>query len=118
MTHCRLTNNSHIELPCNQVTGPEGEAVAALMSGAARQWWKSLVASPHTFRKPTFYLGFEGWNVTNLLPDGAHDRTMGNVKLLPNGASGFKEPGDKLCFALEVRYRVRFSVKLSALPLR
>lgn len=101
---CRLVNNSHIELSCNEVKGPEGKAVAALMSGAARNWWNSLVASPHSFQKPTFYLGFEGWNVTNFLPDGAHDRTFGNVKLLPNGASGFVEPGDRMCFGVEVRW--------------
>jgi hypothetical protein len=58
---------------------------------------------PHSFQKPTFYLGFEGWNVTNMMPDAAYDRTPGRVRLLPNGATGFQQEGDYMCFATEVR---------------
>jgi hypothetical protein len=57
---------------------------------------------PHSFQKPTFFLGFEGWNVTNVMPDAAYDRTPGRVRLLPNGATGFTQEGDYMCFATEV----------------
>ncbi|WIA16297.1 hypothetical protein OEZ85_012998 [Tetradesmus obliquus] len=108
----RLPGDSHIELPCNEVTGAQGEALADLMAGAARRWWADLVAEPHSFQKPTFFLGFEGWNVTNVLPDAAHDRTQDRVRLLPNGATGFSEVGDYMCFGTEVVAAGRYEVVL------
>lgn len=84
------------------MTGDEAKQLAALMSAAARKWWTDLVAEPHSFQKPTFYLGFEGWTVTNMLPDGAYDRTLERVRLLPNGATGFQQAGDRMCFSTEV----------------
>ncbi|KAF6255530.1 hypothetical protein COO60DRAFT_203781 [Scenedesmus sp. NREL 46B-D3] len=108
----RLLGDSHIELPCNEVTGKEGEQMRVLMAGAARQWWADLLAEPHSFQKPTFYFGFEGWNVTNVLPDAAHDRTPGRVRLLPNGATGFEQEGDYMCFATEVVEAGRYEVAL------
>lgn len=101
----RITPASHIELPCNEVTGPKGAALAARMGAAARKWWASIVAEPHSLQKPTFFLGFQGWTVTNLLPDGAHERTKGRVRLLPSGATGFEQPGDRMCFGTEVGRR-------------
>lgn len=100
--HHRFKGDSHIELPCNEVTGAEAEKLAKIMHDAAKSWWKSNVESPDSFTKPTFYLGLGGWSVTNLLPDGAHDRTPGRVTLLPNGAHGFTQVGDRICFAIEV----------------
>lgn len=87
------------------MTGPEGRRIAAKLSAAAREWFNDLVAAPHSFQKPTFYLGFDGWNVTNVLPDGAHERTAGRVRLLPNGATGFSQAGDSMCFAVDVSAR-------------
>jgi hypothetical protein len=98
----KFQGGSHIELPCNEVTGEEGRHLAKLMSDAARAWWKSIVQDPDSFTKPVFYLGLSGWSVTNFLPDGAHDRTPGRVTLLANGAHGFSSVGDRLCFATQV----------------
>lgn len=72
------------------------------LSAAARTWWQSLVSDPHSFSKPTFLLGLNGWSVTNILPDGAHERTPGHVELLPNGAAGFSKVGDSMCFSINV----------------
>jgi hypothetical protein len=99
----KFQGDSHIELPCNEVTGEEGKKVAKLMSDAARTWWKSIVQDPDSLTKPVFYLGLSGWSVTNFLPDGAHERTPGRVTLLANGAHGFSSVGDRLCFATQVR---------------
>lgn len=98
----RITGESHIELPCNEVFGEEKERVAKQLAAAARSWWQSLLAEPHSFEKPTFQLGLNGWSVTNILPDGAHERTPGRVELLPNGAAGFSRVGDSMCFSLNV----------------
>jgi hypothetical protein len=104
--HChRFLGTSHIEQPCNEITGPEKEAVASEMSRVARKYFKSLVADDHSFEKPTFYLGLDDWSVTNVLPDGAHARTPGRIELLPNGLSGFSRVGDMACFALNVSAR-------------
>jgi hypothetical protein len=89
-------------LPCNEITGPEKDAVASQMSRLAREYFKSLVADNHSFEKPMFYLGLDDWSVTNVLPDGAHARTPGRVELLPNGLTGFSRVGDMACFALDV----------------
>ncbi|KAI8466606.1 MAG: alkaline-phosphatase-like protein [Monoraphidium minutum] len=115
----RFKGDSHIELPCNEVTGPEGDALRAVMSVAGRQWWESVLAEPHSFQKPTFFLGFEGWSVTNVLPDGAHERTPGRIRLQYNGASGFQMPGDRMCFAAQVMAGGTYDVSLfytSAFP--
>lgn len=100
--HHRIEGDSHIELPCNEVLGEEKDSVVAKLSGAARQWWASVVAGGHSFEKPTFQLGLNGWSVTNILPDGAHERTPGRVELLPNGAAGFSQVDDSMCFKLDV----------------
>ncbi|KAF8072774.1 MAP1D [Scenedesmus sp. PABB004] len=106
----RLPGASHIELPCNEVGGAEGDALAAQLSAAARRHFGELVSDHHSFNKPTFFLGLGEWGVTNVLPDGAHERTPGRVQLLPNGAAGFSRVGDSACFALDVvtggRYKV------------
>lgn len=101
----RFHGDSHVELPCNEVKGEEKEAVVRKLSGAARAWWKSLLADKHSFSKPTFQLGLNGWSVTNILPDGAHERTAGRIELLPNGAAGFSQAGDTMCFSINVSTR-------------
>lgn len=76
------------------------------MSAAARSWWQSVINESSSFTKPMYYLGLDNWRVTNMLADGAHDRTPGNITLLPNGATGFKGVGDRMCFKTKVRGRV------------
>ncbi|WIA17400.1 hypothetical protein OEZ85_014256 [Tetradesmus obliquus] len=98
----RFQNESHVELPCNEVPEPQASTLANIMSNAARAWWQSLVADSSSFTKPTYYLGMGKWRVTNMLADGAHERTPGNITLLANGAAGFRAPGDRMCFKSKV----------------
>lgn len=99
---CRVHGESHVELPCNEVYGEEKDRVAQELASAARSWWQSLLAEPHSFEKPTFQLGLDNFAVTNILPDGATERTPARVELLPNGAAGFSRIGDRMCFRLNV----------------
>ncbi len=105
----RIEGQSHIELPCNEITGEQGSTLAAQAAAAARRFWSDMVSSPHSFTKPVFQLGLGDWSVTNIMPDGAFERTPGRVERLPNGAAGFSRVGDSICFAINVRLRpVRF----------
>lgn len=99
---CRVHGESHVELSCNEVYGEEKDRVAQKLASAARSWWQSLLAEPHSFEKLTFQLGLDSFTVTNILPDGATERTPGRVELLPNGAAGFSRIGDRMCFSLNV----------------
>ncbi|KAF8058413.1 hypothetical protein HT031_005537 [Scenedesmus sp. PABB004] len=108
----RLAGGSHIELSCNEVPEPRATELRALMRGAAREWWASVVAEPHSFTKPTFYLGLSNTSVTNILASGAHERTPGSVKLFQNGAEGFRAPGDRACFSTQVMEHGRYEVTL------
>jgi hypothetical protein len=100
--HRRFNGSSHVELPCNEVPEPLASELRANLSTAAHQWWKSIVAEPHSFSKPTFYLGLGGYNVSNVLAAGAHQRTPVAINLLLNGAAGFRTPGDALCWDIQV----------------
>jgi hypothetical protein len=42
------------------------------------------------------------WSVTNLLAAGAHERTPRRIALMPAGATGFKQPGDSMCWKIKV----------------
>lgn len=111
-----MVGDDHVELPCNEVTGNEATQAAATASQAARQWWASLVAEPHSFVKPTFYLGLPGWTVSNVNAEGAHERTKGNIVLIPNGATGFQDVGDRLCYRMQVgSFMMLLSCTLSVL---
>jgi hypothetical protein len=68
----------------------------------AKNYFTSLVNDVHSFQKPAFQLGLDRWAVTNILPDGAHERTPGRIQLLPNGAAGFSNVGDNMCFAANI----------------
>lgn len=57
---------------------------------------------PHSFVRPTFYLGLDQWLVTNMLTDAAHERTPGNITILPNGVRGFTGVGDRTCYKIQV----------------
>lgn len=100
---CRFPGNSHLEITANEVPAAQAAAIAANMSAAARVWWSSILREPHSFTKPTFYLGMYNWTVTNMIAAGAHDRTPDRVRLLQMGAAGFEKPGDYMCFAAKVR---------------
>lgn len=73
------------------------------MSTAAEQWWQSVINEPWSFQKPTYYLGLGNWTVTNMLAAGAHERTPSKIQLLLNGATGFYNAGESMCFKLKVR---------------
>jgi hypothetical protein len=84
------------------VTGERGAYLAGKMAKAAQQWWQSVIDSPHSFQKPTYYLGLGNWTVTNMLAAGAHERTPEKIQLIINGATGFYNAGDSMCFKLKV----------------
>jgi carbon monoxide dehydrogenase subunit G len=46
------------------------------------------------------------WTVTNLLAAGAHERTPKRVQLLLDGATGFSEAGDSMCWKVKVGFGV------------
>ncbi|KAF8065865.1 hypothetical protein HT031_002925 [Scenedesmus sp. PABB004] len=98
----RLEGYSHVEAACSEVPASKAESVVARLRAAARDWWASLLDSPHGFTKPVYYLGLDRGNVSNVLAAGAHERTLTNTTLLPNGATGFRAPGDRMCFKLQV----------------
>jgi hypothetical protein len=100
---CRFANETqHLENSDTEVTGERGAFLARKMSNAAEQWWQSVATEPASFQKPTFYLGFGNWTVTNMLAAGAHERTPSRVQLMINGAKGFYNAGDSMCFKLKV----------------
>jgi hypothetical protein len=41
-------------------------------------------------------------SVTNIVAMGAHERTEGAIELTQNGAVGFKSPGDRMCWKIQV----------------
>jgi hypothetical protein len=99
-------NGTHVESPASEVPEPQASALRTIMRDAAEKWWQSVVMEPHSLEKPQFYLGLENGLVTNMLVSGAHERTAENVRLIPNGAAGFKVAGDRICFKLQVRSRL------------
>jgi hypothetical protein len=101
----RSLSSSHIEAACTELPQPYAGHVATAIAAAARSWWKTVVSSPSSFTKPTYYLGLGSWSMTNMLADGAHQRTPGAIRLLVNGAKGFYKQGDKMCFAVKVSPR-------------
>ncbi|KAF8059388.1 hypothetical protein HT031_005193 [Scenedesmus sp. PABB004] len=99
----RLPGASRVELGCNEVTGALRPRLTAELGAAARAWWAGLVegADSHAFAKPVFYLGFRVRG-TSILAAAAHERTPKSIVLLPNGARGFVDPGDRMCWAVTV----------------
>ncbi|KAF6264392.1 alkaline-phosphatase-like protein [Scenedesmus sp. NREL 46B-D3] len=89
---------THKEQHSTEVTEPMASALRKIMRGAAEKWWQSVIMDRHSLEKPTFYLGLGEGLVSNVLVAGAHDRTAQNIRLIPNGAAGFKAPGDRACF--------------------
>lgn len=100
---CRV-NGTHKEERSTEVEEPQATALRNIMRSAAEKWWQSVIMEPHSLEKPTFYLGLGDGLVTNMLVSGAHERTPAeNIRLIPNGAAGFKLPGDRICFRVKVR---------------
>jgi hypothetical protein len=78
----RLVGGSHIELPCNEVTGDDAKRVSTLFSQAARQWWDSVVAEQDSFTKPVYYIGLQpGSLASNVEANGAIAIARGDVNL-------------------------------------
>jgi hypothetical protein len=98
-TACRLVNGSHIELPCNEVTGPEQAAIAAAFDTEARKWWKSVLDEPHSFTKPVFQLGLGGWKASNVEASGAIELSRGDVLL--SSFANFQDTG-RVCWNINV----------------
>jgi hypothetical protein len=94
------------------VTGGRGRYLAQKMANAAKEWWQSVVKEPHSFQKPTYYLGLGNWTVTNMLAAGAHERTPSQVTLLIDGATGFYSAGESMCFKLKVSGHAACTVAL------
>ncbi|WIA15052.1 hypothetical protein OEZ85_001752 [Tetradesmus obliquus] len=65
----RLANGSYIELPCNEIPDQQGrKSIAALFNTAAKEWWDSVLAEPHSFSKPVYLLGLDGAALTDTDP--------------------------------------------------
>ncbi|WIA08366.1 hypothetical protein OEZ85_007805 [Tetradesmus obliquus] len=96
-------NGTHKEERSTEVAEPQATALRNIMRSAAEKWWQSVIMEPHSLEKPIFYLGLGEGLVTNMLVSGAHERTPAeNIRLIPNGAAGFKAPGDRICFQVKV----------------
>jgi hypothetical protein len=98
----RFDGDSHLENRQTELPPAIASVLSQKLSDAARTWWHSVVAEPHSFNKPTFYLGRGNSIASNVLAAGAHERTPGNVTLLAMGATGFKSPGDRACYKVQV----------------
>jgi hypothetical protein len=96
----KIVGNNHIERECNRLDpdSPSTKQLIQTARAAAERWWYGLAAEPHSFRKPTFLFNFRGQTETNVIVDGAFDRTPGRVVLQPQGASGFSQVGDYVAF--------------------
>ncbi|WIA16004.1 hypothetical protein OEZ85_012737 [Tetradesmus obliquus] len=108
----RFDDDSHLENEQTEVPPAIAAAISSKLSDAARSWWKSMLAEPHSFNKPTFYLGLGSSLASNVLAAGAHERTPGNVTLLAMGASGFSSPGDRVCYKVQVMTAGTYDVTL------
>ncbi|WIA22471.1 hypothetical protein OEZ85_004767 [Tetradesmus obliquus] len=108
----RFHNNSHVEAACNEVSRAEPR-MAARLEAAAASWFADMLASPHAFERPTFFLGLAGRPVANILGDGAIARTPGRVQVLPVGVAGFVQPGDSAWYRIKVVTAGRYEVRLS-----
>ncbi len=64
----KFVNNSHVELPCNEVQGEEFNEVHFQMLNAAYNWWQDVLDSPNSFVKPTSYLVRAGHQARLSLP--------------------------------------------------
>lgn len=123
----RFQNNSHVELPCHevgrqpsalqaaaasagssqscpmlQVTAAE-PAMAARLEAMAEAWFADMLASAHSFDRPTFFLGIDGKPQANIVADAAMQRTPGRVVVVPMGVMGFEQPGDSSWYRVKVR---------------
>lgn len=108
----RFHNNSHVEAACNEVSRAEPH-MAARLEAAAASWFADMLASPHAFERPTFFLGLAGRPVANIVGDGAIARTPGRVQVLPVGVAGFVQPGDSAWYRIKVVTAGRYEVRLS-----
>jgi hypothetical protein len=81
---------------------------AARFSEAAEAWWNSVVAEPHSFRKPVFLLGLPGFATpedepTNVEADGIVALRRGRSMVL-NSLVNFTSVDDFGCRKIRVRF--------------
>lgn len=81
--------------------------MAAKLEQAAEKWFTEMLDSEHSFEKPLFFLGLGGRPGVNIVADGAVERTLARVQVLPMGLAGFVRPGDS------ASYRIRVSLSSS-----
>jgi hypothetical protein len=98
---CRFTGDSHVELPCNEVSGTEHTRIAGVLNRKAKSWWRSVIAEPHSFTKLVYRLGYKGQAASNVETAGAVQVTRGNV-FIKGSAVNFTTAGDKVCCQVQV----------------
>ncbi|WIA18401.1 hypothetical protein OEZ85_009862 [Tetradesmus obliquus] len=103
----RLANGSHIELPCNEVTGEALGRLNLLFNQAARQWWDSVVAEPDSFTKPVYYIGQSGSLASNVEANGAIALTRGDINMTSTVV--FSGLG-YVCYAVNIVTRGMYSI--------
>lgn len=88
---------SHLESEKTRVTDSEPE-VARKLRDAARRWFESIVADePHSFERPTVFIGDEGnanWNAP-LEAVAERPEGPGGAQVVPMGVQGFTEDGQR-----------------------
>jgi hypothetical protein len=72
------------------------------MEQTAEAFFKAMLASSHSFEKVVFYIGLHGRPGTNIVADGAVERTPARVQVLPMGLSGFVRKGDSASYRIKV----------------
>lgn len=84
-----------------QVSKHEPEMLRFLEQ-SAEAYFAAMLASSHSFEKALFYIGLHGRPGTNIVADGAIERTPARVKVLPMGLSGFLRKGDSASYRIKV----------------
>uniref|UniRef100_A0A383WEH6 Sulfatase N-terminal domain-containing protein n=1 Tax=Tetradesmus obliquus TaxID=3088 RepID=A0A383WEH6_TETOB len=101
----------HLELPCMEVSKHEPEMLRFLEQ-SAEAYFAAMLASSHSFEKALFYIGLHGRPGTNIVADGAIERTPARVKVLPMGLSGFLRKGDSASYRIKVVTAGQYEITL------
>eukprot|EP00775_Hariotina_reticulata_P005460 gene5460-5694_t len=97
----KFNGDSHVELPCQEVSKEEPE-MTSFLEAAAEAWFKDMVSSEHSFERPVFFMGIGGRPGVNIVADATAQRTPGRIQVLPMGLSGFVQPGDSAWYRIKV----------------
>eukprot|EP01023_Acetabularia_acetabulum_P032823 TRINITY_DN3067_c0_g2_i9.p1 TRINITY_DN3067_c0_g2~~TRINITY_DN3067_c0_g2_i9.p1 ORF type:complete len:634 (-),score=89.85 TRINITY_DN3067_c0_g2_i9:2800-4653(-) len=65
-------------------------------------WWQSLLDDSGSFRKPIFYIGYNGNSVSAVFPFAPIERTPGSITVDDYWVSGFQQVGDNLSCRVQV----------------